>query len=314
MRIPSSAAAAAAAAAALLLAWAAAPASAFLPPSSGGGGGGRRRSDLRLRASSAPSSPLADQLSSLSYDGSFLGLGRAAARIPQIAAAGGAPLSAPAIAAEAAPPTSSFSDPGGVLSGAVDAVGAAASRALLSLASTYDAKLALIGGCESAVDSALSGSLLTGDAWTSVRDNLGPSVDALASTVLVGATVLEARGERHRHPEDRSIDRLIDRSSHCAITTRGNSRPTIAMGIGRLGVRVGGGTDRTTAGGRRRGNTTPIGMYTPAAAVVSRYHHWRLRFVSSMMMPQDYELPARPVQSRRTEGRRQQSPHAKAPR
>jgi hypothetical protein len=55
-------------------------------------------------------------------------------------------------------------------------------------------------------------------------------------------------------------------------------------------------------------------MYTSAAAVVSRYHHWRLRFVSSMMMPQDYQLPAQPLQSRQTEGRMQQSSHAKAPR
>ena len=190
----SSSSSAAAAAAALLLACPAAPASAFLlppPPSVGGGDGGRRRSSgLRLRASSSSSSSttssLADQLSSLSYDGSFLGLGKnAASKISDVAARGAEVAASSPSSASSSSSSSSFPDPSGLLSGAVDAFGAATSSASSSFASTYDVALASIREYESMVDSALSSdSSLAGDAWTHVRDNVGPAFDAAASAIL----------------------------------------------------------------------------------------------------------------------------------
>ena len=192
MRITSSTSAAPAAAV-LLLACVATPASAFLPsspPSVGGGdGGGRRSSCLRLRASSSSTttSSLADQLSSLSYDGSFLGLGKkAASKISEVAARGVAEVAAssPSSASSSSSSSSSFPDPSGLVSGAVDAFGAATSSASSSFVSSYDAVLASIRYYESMVDSALSDSSLVGDAWTHVRDNFGPVFDAATTTIL----------------------------------------------------------------------------------------------------------------------------------
>jgi len=205
MRISSSSSAAAAAAA-LLLACPAAPASAFLllpppPPSVVVGDGGRRRSSagLRLRASSSSSTStvtpsLADQLSSLSYDGSFLGIGRNAAfsKISDVAARGAdAVASSPSSASSSSSPSpsspSSFPDPGGLLSGAIDAIGSAASSASSSLASTYDAALASMRGYGSMVDSAPSGSHLAGgDAYWArvVGGDVGPAFGAAASAIL----------------------------------------------------------------------------------------------------------------------------------
>ncbi|KAL9184342.1 hypothetical protein ACHAXT_002428 [Thalassiosira profunda] len=178
MRIPH----AAAAACSLL---AAAPASAFLPPAPRAAGG------TQLRAYTT----LADQLASLSYDGSFAGkaaagkasaaaavAGKAAAA--KAAAAGKAAAAAKTAAAATAASAATVGGPS-ILDALPDLsgiVGKLTSSPVLtsvsSLAELSDAISAMVQTYEALADDKLTNSAV-GDAWLSAKEQLGPLFNAL---------------------------------------------------------------------------------------------------------------------------------------
>ncbi|KAL7553546.1 hypothetical protein ACHAWF_016831 [Thalassiosira exigua] len=144
--------------------------------------------DVRLRASS-PS--LADQLASLSYDGSFLGLGGKAP----------APAEAVAAAAKAAEAAVGSPPPATVLDALASALDWGALTAhpiwgsVASAAELGDALATVVQTYESLVDDRLASSPM-GDAWIAAKSSLGPIVEATihpdvppSATLLISSCV-----------------------------------------------------------------------------------------------------------------------------